>query len=65
MIWILRLLGKMPRGRFEYTCGICGHYEITCIPKDENDVSFNCGKCGAIIRVWEQRTHWHMTITCR
>ena len=60
MIWIFRFLGKMSRGRFEYTCGICGNYEIVNIP-DIDKVTFNC-KCGATIIIWEQTNHWHISI---
>lgn len=61
MTWILRFLGKMPRGRFEYTCGICGNYEIVNIPKGIDKITFNC-KCGATINIWEQTDHWHISI---
>lgn len=62
MALIFRFMGKMPRGKFEYTCGICGNYEITNIPKDKNSATFDCGKCDMSINVWEQSDHWHISI---
>lgn len=62
MAWIFRFMGKMPRGIFEYTCGVCGNYEITDIPKDKNSMAFDCRGCNASINVWEQNDHWHISI---
>lgn len=59
---IFRFLGKMPRGRFEYTCE-CGNYEITRISEDKSAANFDCKKCGLLINLWEQNYHWHMSIT--
>ena len=63
---ILRFLGRMPRGRFEYTCP-CGNYEITQIPTDKDVLatSFECKKCHATIRVWEQTHHWHLSVEAK
>ena len=65
MEYILRFLCKMPRGRFEYTCGICGNYEVTHIPNDDKEAlhKFVCKNCGMIIHIWEQPEHWHITLT--
>jgi len=56
----------MPRGRFEYTC-TCGNYEITQIPTDKDVLatSFECKKCHATIRVWEQTHHWHLSVEAK
>ncbi len=56
---ILRFLGKMPRGRFEYTC-TCGNYEITTI--NSNDKRFVCKICEMKIHIWEQENHWHLSL---
>lgn len=64
MQWIFRFLGKVPRGKFEYTCGLCGNYEVLNIPeklKLNEPVAFYC-KCRAIICIWEQLDHWHLKI---
>lgn len=57
-----RFMGKMPIGRFEYTCNTCGNYEITRITEGKGTKSFACKKCGVSINIWEQSDHWHISI---
>jgi len=56
---ILRIPGKMPRGKFEITCD-CGHYWIEEITDKEN--KFSCTQCYSDVYVWAQKTHWHVRI---
>ncbi|MCK4473917.1 hypothetical protein KAU40_01500 [Candidatus Parcubacteria bacterium] len=63
--FLFRFLGKMPRGKFEFSC-VCGEQNfglrIPADTKQDARLEFTCKKCGAKITVWEQPEHWHMVI---
>ena len=62
---IFRFEGKAPVGKFEFTCS-CGHWNQSRIDGDLREPKvIPCTNCGSEIRVWEQKTHWHVTVSAK
>jgi hypothetical protein len=64
---IFRFRGQIPQGRFEFTCE-CGKWNAVEIVFPGKvfvafpDKKFNCADCKREVRVWQQMTHWHLSV---